>query len=133
MEQGRNRPENMTEHSAEAREIDAVLGLASVPGVPAGAMERLMARIAVEPQQPLAAEVIAFAPRPRLRTGLLRFAAAVPLAASLALGVYLGAEGKMDFMMPSAITGGMALNDDVLIDDLGGVGDADAFAREGMT
>ena len=30
-------------------------------------------------------------------------------------------------------TSSFLLDDDVLIDDLGGVGDADAFAREGMT
>ena len=51
--------------------------------------------------------------------------------ASLALGVWLGANGKMDFIMPSAITGGVALNDDGEVDDLGGVGDA--YAEAGTT
>ena len=55
----------------------------------------------------------------------------MPLAASLALGVWLGANGKMDFIMPSAITGGVALNDDGEVDDLGGVGDA--YAEAGTT
>ena len=55
----------------------------------------------------------------------------MPLAASLALGIWLGANGKMDFMMPSAVTGGVALNDDAPVDDLGGVGDA--YAEEGTT
>ena len=46
--------------AAEAREIDAVLSLASVPPLPEGAAARLMARIAQEPQEN---KVVAFAPR----------------------------------------------------------------------
>ena len=123
MEQGRDRPQDMTE-------IDAVLGLASVPDLPPGAMDRLMARLATEPQDQ---KVVPFAVRPQHRASVWRLAAALPLAASLALGVYLGAKGKMDFLMPSAVTGGVALNDDVQLDDLGGIGDADAYAQEGTT
>ena len=113
---------------SEDREIDAVLARASAPGLPPGAMDRLMALIAAEPQQ---VNVIPFAPRPAPRRPVWRLAVAVPLAASLALGVWLGANGKMDFMMPSAVTGGVALNDDTPVDDLGGVGDA--YAEEGTT
>ena len=120
MEQDNNRSEN--------REIRAVLARASVPPLPAGAMDRLMARIAAEPQDQ---KVVAFAPRPRVSRPFWRYAAAVPLAASLALGIWLGANGRMDFMMPSAVTGGVALNDDAPVDDLGGVGDA--YAEEGTT
>lgn len=115
---------------SEHREASAVLGHASRPALPAGAMDRLMARIADEPQQ---ANVIAFAPRPQPRRAAWRLAAAVPLAASLALGIWLGANGKMDFMMPSAVTGGVALNEDAGVDDLGGVGDVTAYAEEGTT
>ncbi|PZF77731.1 hypothetical protein DK847_04675 [Aestuariivirga litoralis] len=114
-------------HSGD-REVDAVLRHASRPPIPAGAMDRLMARIAEEPQQ---ARVIAFVPRARRRATVWRYAAAVPLAASLALGVWLGANGRIDFLMPSAVTGGVALNDDAPVDDLGGVGDA--YAEEGTT
>lgn len=115
--------------SAADRDIDAVLARASVPVLPEGAMARLLARAASEPQQQ--ARVIAFAPRPRRRGGVWGYAAAVPLAASLALGVWLGANGKMDFMMPNAVTGGVALNEDAPVDDLGGVGDV--YAEEGTT
>lgn len=115
---------------SDDREVRAVLGHASVPQLPAGALERLTARIAAEPQD---ARVIPFAPRPRPARGVWRYAAAVPLAASLALGVWLGANGKMDFMMPTSVTGGVALNDDAGIDDLGGVGDVTAYAEEGTT
>lgn len=120
MEQDNNR--------SDARKIEAVLARASQPALPQGAAERLMARIAAEPQQ---AKVIAFAPRPRAARPFWRYVAAVPLAASLALGIWLGANGKMDFMMPNAVTGGVALNDDTAVDDLGGVGDA--YAEEGTT
>jgi hypothetical protein len=118
MEQDNNRSDD--------REMRAVLARASEPGVPEGALDRLMARIADEPQD---AKVIQFAPRPRAARPVWRYAAAVPLAASLALGVWLGANGRMDFMMPSAVTGGVALNEDGPVDDLGGVGDA--YAEEG--
>ena len=117
MEQDNNR--------SDEQEIDAVLKRASAPPLPEGAMERLMARIAQEPQQ---AKVLAFGPRPAARHPLWRYAA-VPLAASLALGIWLGANGRMDFLMPNAVTGGMAWNDDTPVDDLGGVGDA--YAEEG--
>jgi hypothetical protein len=63
---------------------------------------------------------------------LIRPAAALPLAASLALGVYLGAIGQLDFMLPSAITGSIASNDEIP-DELGGVGEADAYAEESLT
>ena len=124
MEQDHNR----SDERDEDRELTAVLGHASTPGLPAGAMDRLAARIAGEPQEP---RVISFAPRPRATLSLWRYAAAVPLAASLALGVWLGANGTMDFALPSAVTGGVVLNDDAPVDDLGGVGDA--YAEEGTT
>ena len=56
---------------------------------------------------------------------------AIALAIVLALGVWLGATGKMDFAMPSAVTGGVVLNDDAPVDDLGGIGDA--YDGEGTT
>jgi len=112
---------------SDERAVKAVLGHASVPDLPAGAMDRLMARIATEPQD---AKVIAFAPRRPAMSGIWRLVAAVPLAASLALGIWLGASGKMDFMMPRAVTGGVALNDDAAVDDLGGIGDVAAYAEE---
>jgi len=116
-------------HADGARGIDAVLRLASDPPLAQGAAERLMARIAQEPQE---ARVVALPLRGRSRPGLFRYAAALPLAASLALGIYLGAMGTLDFMMPSAITGNVALNDDVA-DDLGGVGEAEAYAEESQS
>jgi len=120
----------MTEgQDREEHEIDRVLGLASRPELPAGAAARLMARIAAEEQE---SRVVVLPQRPAPRRTIQRLAAALPLAASLALGIYLGAKGSLDFMLPSAITGGVALNDDAP-DDLGGVGEADAYAEENLS
>jgi hypothetical protein len=113
----------------EERDTEKLLRLASDPAVPEGAMARLMARIAEEPQQ---ARVIALPQRAAVRRSPLRYAAALPLAASLALGVYLGAQGALDFMLPTAITGGVALIEEAP-DELGGVGEADAYAEESLS
>lgn len=126
---GRQPDPHPDDAGAEARAIAAVLRLASDPQLPEGAADRLMARIAVEPQ---GARVIPLPRRAPARPSLMRYAAALPLAASLALGVYLGAKGTLDFMLPSAITGSLAQNDDAP-DDLGGVGEADAYAEESQT
>jgi hypothetical protein len=131
MEDGKNKQRGPArgETPAETREIDRVLALASVPPMPADAVPSLLARIAEEPQQ---AAVLPFRPRGQMpRRSLLRYATALPLAASLALGVYLGARGTLDFMLPAAITG-VALNEET-IDDLGGVSEADDYAAESLS
>ena len=53
-------------------------------------------------------------------------------AASLALGIYLGALGALDVALPTAITGTVALGDE-LEDDLGGVGELDVYAEDNVT
>lgn len=134
MENGKDgRPDQIMRESAmEGREIDAVLSRASTPAIPEGAVPRLMARIAAEPQERQEATVIPFRPRAQApRRSLFRVAAALPLAASLALGVYLGTKGTLDFMLPTAITG-VALSTDAP-DDLGGVGEADDYATETLS
>jgi len=112
----------------EARQIDHVLDLATTPQVPEGAIARLMDRIG----EPASAEILLFAPRPRRIEGLLRYAAALPLAASLALGVYLGAAGRLDIALPTSLADDVAAIDTVT-DDLGGVGDAEAYSEETLT
>lgn len=111
----------------EEREVDKVLGLASAPALPQGAADRLMARIVEEPQ---ALRVIPVAPRASARRAPLRYAAALPLAASLALGVYLGAQGSLDFMLPTAITG---VQTEEVVDELGGIGEAEDYAEESFS
>jgi len=109
-------------------EVDSVLRLASQPELPSGATGRLMTRIAADGED----NVVLFRPRKvGPRPGLLRYAAALPLAASLALGIYLGAKGDLDFAFPSVVTGAVASADDT-IDDLGGVGEAEQYAEDNL-
>lgn len=85
----------------DARATDAALARASHPESPAGAAERLVARVAEEPGR-----VVSFAarareqppPTPAALPG--RLAAAAALAASLLLGLYLGASGQGDWLVP---------------------------------
>lgn len=116
----------MTPGAPDDHELRRILDLATPVEPPAGAASRIMARIAdIES----ATRVVPFRPRPVERPSWLAYAAALPLAASLALGVYLGAMGKLDRLLPSAITGDVALNLD-LDSDLTGVGEAEAYAEE---
>lgn len=108
--------------------IDRVLAFATVPELPPGAVERLMARIDV----PVADNVIQLQPRSPVRRNIFRYAAALPLAASLALGIYLGAKGTLDFALPAAVTGEVASNDDTP-DDLSGVSEAEQYAEDNLS
>lgn len=112
----------------EEAEFRRVVALATRPEPAEGAIARLMARIEAEPVD----NVVLFRPRNAVYGSRLPYAAALPLAASLALGIYLGAMGSLDFVLPSAITGGTNLTLDSG-DDLGGVGEAEQFAEENLT
>jgi hypothetical protein len=102
---------------AAARKIDALLGQASPIAAPSGAQDRLAARLSQS-----RGNVIAMTPRtPRPRFPSLWAGAA--LAASLAIGVYLGGTGVADDLMES-----VAGLDEPL--DLIGLGDAEAIAEE---
>ena len=85
----------------DARSLDSTLAHASRPVAPAAAADRLLASVGEAP-----GNVVAFARRgtrrsPEQRTTLAgRFAVATSLAASLALGVYLGASGQGDWLTP---------------------------------
>ncbi len=112
---------------AEATSIDRILDHASQPMAPEGSMARLLDRL----NEPSNAEIIAFRPGRASKTQFLRYAT-LPLAASLALGIYLGALGALDVALPTAITGTVALGDEV-DDDLGGVGELDVYAEDNVT
>jgi len=76
-----------------------LLKRATDPAIPEGAEARLMAAIqAVEPQP----SIVKFQPRPRFQ----RWAVGLPLAASLALGIYLGSKDTFDTYLPDSIMGG---------------------------
>jgi hypothetical protein len=99
------------EVAAEARAVDRLLGLAGEPPVWEGAEARLLARLVVQPAvRPL--------PRP--------WATALPIAAALALGIYLGSTGALDPLMPAAIIADAASDDD----DLSGAADATDYSAE---
>lgn len=115
------------ESEAEAAEIDSLLTLASRPTVPEGALARVLAELSSGHP----ANVVAFPQRKADRVPFFRYAA-LPLAASLALGIYLGAQGTLDVAFPTAITGTVALGEDPA-DDLGGVGELDAYAEDSVT
>jgi hypothetical protein len=81
----------------DARTLDSAMSRASRPVAPAGAAERLIARVDD------GANVVQFARRaqaPHTRRAALpgRLAAMIALAASLALGIYLGASGQADWL-----------------------------------
>jgi hypothetical protein len=96
-----------------AAALDRLLAQAAKPVPPAGAEARLAMKI----------QGMRAAP-PRRH---LPWAAALPLAASLALGIYLGAIGETDSWLP---VGDIAVNEDEASSDLTGIGEAEALAEE---
>ncbi len=78
--------------------LEKLLQRASEPAIPQGAEERLMAIIRATQQQ---SNVVQLRPRPPLN----RWAIALPLAASLLLGVYLGTKDTFDSYLPDSVMG----------------------------
>jgi hypothetical protein len=101
---------------AEARDIDRLLNLAVAPPALAGFEARLMARIDAGDGP---SNVVALTPRAATPKSGLKWLAALPLAASLALGLYLGAQGRFDSLLPSMVTGTVAQADDDTSDPSG--------------
>ncbi len=91
----------------EAAAIDRMLDLAPAPPVPAGLETRMLSRL----NRDVRTTVVPFA-RPASKRAPSWPWAAVPLAASLALGIYLGAAGDLDGILPQAVTGDLAAGDD---------------------
>ncbi len=87
-----NEPELMTDG-----ELDALLAHASKPPLPLGAKSRLLARLAKED----AAGKIVPVRQSEASGSRLGWLAGLPLAASLALGIYLGAGGGAESYLPS--------------------------------
>ncbi|MBI2719371.1 MAG: hypothetical protein HY245_14240 [Rhizobiales bacterium] len=108
---------------AEAAATDRLLQFASRPDAASGFEARLMARLA------RTAQVTTLPPlRPRPAAARMKIGWAVlPLAASLALGIYLGARGVIDSLLPAAVTNSVAAVDD---DDLTGVTNVTDYSEE---
>ena len=106
----------------DARQIDAVLNLVRARELPAGLEGRMMARLG--PAVPGSVVLLG-----RLSRARLGWAAALPLAASLVLGIYLGAAGSLDSLLPTAVTGGAVSAGD----DDGGMSDAYGYLEDQLT
>ncbi len=95
----------------EARELDRLLDLAPRPHVPVGAARRAATAIlSTDPMRSGSDNVVAvdFQARPgqgRPAAGFSRLAGVAALAASLVLGIYVGASDVGDLLIPSAVTG----------------------------
>ena len=113
---------------AEARQIDAWLDLATVPAMALDFQTRLLVR-ARNGSAP--ANVIPLRPPARSQRPL-HWLAAVPLAASLVLGIYLGAAGSIDSLLPSAVTGTVASSDEDS-GDLSGVTDVTDYRQDKLS
>lgn len=103
------------------QELDQLLDLAPMPVLPNGGQARLIAKL-----QPTA-NIAAF--RPRTKTNY--WLAGLPLAASLAAGLYLGASGLDQIVLPG-------LTEDTLVGALSqevatGLDDAETFDEGGQS
>jgi hypothetical protein len=105
--------------------LDRLLKRATDPSIPEGAETRLMAAIRATEQQ---TNVVKFQPRPRIQ----RWAVGIPLAASLVLGIYLGAKGTFDNYMPNSIIGD-TLADTTDSEPTSGLDDAESYAEGDLT
>ena len=107
-----------------ARRIDQLLNLSGPPAMPVDLESRLMTRIN---------NVHPFSARPAVtRRFPLVWGAALPLAASLALGIYLGAMGSLDALLPDAMTGELAPVDDD-DSDISGVTEATDYSGDQLS
>ena len=110
----------MVEHDKnnelDDQSLDQILGLASKPDLSSDFEARVMAKLGG--QAKVSAEVIAF-PRRKSPTAWVM---AVPLAACLVLGVWLGASGDFSDLLPTSSTSSAMASADQLspsgIDDI---------------
>lgn len=105
--------------------LDKLLKHATDPAVPEGAEARLMLAIQSARQQ---SNVVPFQPRAKLQG----WAIGLPLAAALALGIYLGSQGTLDAYFPGTITDDISaeLSDPI---PFTGLDDAESYAEGDVT
>ena len=101
-----------------------LLKRATDPSVPEGAEARLMLALQSAGQQ---SNVVPFQQRPKIQN----WAMGLPLAAALALGIYLGSKDTFDAYLPEAITDGMADMSDSVPST--GLDDAESYAEGDVT
>ena len=100
----------------DALEVDRLLQLASAPEQGFGANERLIRYV--------------HALQSTARRPVLRWTAALPLAASLLLGIYLGGQEDAAAWLPGLE---QASTEDEADDDLSGIGEAETYAEENLS
>ena len=115
--------ENNDESRMDAA-LEKLLKRATDPAVPEGAEARLMLAIQSVEQR---LNVVPFQPRPKIQN----WAIGLPLAAALALGIYLGSKDTFDAYLPEAITDGMADMSDSM--PTTGLDDAESYAEGDVT
>jgi hypothetical protein len=102
-----------------------LLKRATDPAVPEGAEARLMLAIQSVEQE---LNVVPFQPRPKIQN----WAVGLPLAAALALGIYLGSKDTFDAYLPEAITDEISAD---MSDSMPSTGleDAESYAEGDVT
>ena len=112
----------MTKDVFSDRDLDVLLNTAKQPGLPHGFAERLQAKLDVE----AANNVIAF-PQKHQQAHSRRgyWLSAIPLAASLAAGIYLGAMAELPAMFSGLQDAVASLSSDNALDL--GIEDTEAF------
>lgn len=120
-------------------ELDTLLAHASAPPLPLGARERLLARMAREVTGEVASEdagpaqpsnVVRLRP-PAASRPRLHWLAGLPLAASLALGIYLGNSDGIGASLPVAaydMLAGVSTDDAV-----SGIEDIESFSEDDLS
>jgi hypothetical protein len=110
---------NMTD-----QELDAVLKLATVPKLPLGAKGRLLAKLGETKDMVATATT-------EPQSSRLGWLAGIPLAASLAFGLYIGSAGLEGSVLPSFAQ--ELLADTTLDDTYSGIEDVEALTEENVS
>ena len=115
--------------NSDNKQIDAalekLLKRATDPAIPEDAEARRMAVIQAVEQK---SNVVTFRPRSKYQ----RWAIGIPLAASLALGIYLGSKDTFDTYLPDSIMSG-TLADTSDLAPSSGLDDAENYAEGELT
>lgn len=112
------------------KELDSLLAHASTPPAPLGARQRLLAKAALEQGGAMVSNVV---PLRRVEQGRSRLGwlAGLPLAASLAFGIYLGSAGGLESLLPTATYNLLAGTTDD--EPLTGIEDVESFTEDDLS
>lgn len=109
------------------KELDRLLGLASHPAPAADAAARAAARAMRDAEK---SNVITFAPTQAPQRSTIGWLAALPLAASLAAGIYLGSAGLGAYVVPESLGGGALTEEEAV---LSGIEDMEDLSDEDVS